>query len=265
MLVSISISGSLNANTRTALAVYSPTPGNASKASMSCGRFPACLRTMSFAASCRNFARRLYPRPLQTLSTSKSGAFASARTFGNAFRNSRYFPSTLGTCVCWSITSETRILYGSRVFLHAKSWRPLFFQYFQTSRRKAPTCLEVINDIFPFNNHFPLLQFRVAVELHVRIEADGARNELKHRNIRFRISHPDGIREREPFFLDGAVNDVRLVVDEMRVDDISRKAILRTDLINSAVRLVETKPRTEFVEDRLRRMRHGQQVVIFLF
>src|SRR3990167_5946233 len=111
--------------------------------------------------------------------------------------------------------------------------------------------LELIDDIFSLDNHLPLFQFRVAIELLVRIEADGACDELKHRNIRFRIPHPDGIREREPFFLDGAVNDVRLVVDEMRVDDISRKAILRTDLINSAVRLVETKPRTEFVEDRL--------------
>src|SRR3989344_6646627 len=161
MLVSMSMPGSLYANTRTAARVYGPTPGNGcSNARL---MFPLCLPTISFAASYKYFPLLLSPSPLQTFSTSASDAFASARTVGNFFRNSLYFSVTRATCVCWSMTSETRMRYGSFVFLHGKSCRPLFSQYAQTVRRNFRTPLDLIDNVFSFDNDIPLHSFRVAI------------------------------------------------------------------------------------------------------
>ena len=45
----------------------------------------------------------------------RAGRRPSAARSGNAARNSPYFGRTRSTWVCWSMTSETRIRYGSRV------------------------------------------------------------------------------------------------------------------------------------------------------
>src|SRR3989344_6485773 len=131
MLVSMSTSGPLYANARTAARVYGPTPGNGPASAFLI--FPTA--TISFAVTWKYFPLLLYPSPLHTLRTSESGAFARMRTVGNLFKNSLYFSITRDTCVCCNITSETRMRYGSFVFLHGSSCRPSFFQYLQTRAR----------------------------------------------------------------------------------------------------------------------------------
>jgi len=49
----------LNANAIKACAVYSPIPGSSRSVSKEEGKIPLCFSTTDFAASCRNFARRL--------------------------------------------------------------------------------------------------------------------------------------------------------------------------------------------------------------
>src|SRR6266550_8104568 len=70
---------------------------------------------------CRSRARRLYPRPDHSRSTSASGAQERARSVGKRRRKRRYAGTTRETCVCWSITSLTRTRYGSRVRRHGRS------------------------------------------------------------------------------------------------------------------------------------------------
>src|SRR5579883_1473595 len=59
--------------------------------------------------------------------TSEVGAWASSASVGKAVRNCWYLGNTLSTCVCWSITSETRIAYGSLVARQGKSRRALAY------------------------------------------------------------------------------------------------------------------------------------------
>src|SRR5204863_6854985 len=53
--------------------------------------------------------------------TALVGASANACTVGNSVSHASHFGMTRSTCVCCSITSETRIAYGSRVRLHGRS------------------------------------------------------------------------------------------------------------------------------------------------
>src|SRR5437763_1215293 len=57
--------------------------------------------------------------------TSAGEACASASTVGQRSNQSRYRGTTRSTCVCWSITSETRMAYGSCVLRQGRS-RPCF-------------------------------------------------------------------------------------------------------------------------------------------
>src|SRR3989338_6847445 len=82
---------------------------------------------MMFAVSLSARARLQYPSPAHTFKSFLSEAFARDWRSWNALRNSSYFRMTLVTWVCWSITSETKILYGSLVFLQGRSL--LFFLY----------------------------------------------------------------------------------------------------------------------------------------
>ena len=49
---------------------------------------------------------------------------ASARTSGNAATKRSKYASTVATCVCCSMISDTQIRYGSRVRCHGRSCRP---------------------------------------------------------------------------------------------------------------------------------------------
>src|SRR2546423_4601027 len=53
--------------------------------------------------------------------TSAGEAPASAKTVGQRSSHATYRGTTRSTCVCWSMTSETRIAYGSRVRRHGRS------------------------------------------------------------------------------------------------------------------------------------------------
>ena len=53
--------------------------------------------------------------------TSAGEAAASASTVGQRSSHSSHRGTTRETCVCWSITSETRIAYGSVVLLQGRS------------------------------------------------------------------------------------------------------------------------------------------------
>src|SRR5919112_3598534 len=53
--------------------------------------------------------------------TSAGEAAASAATVGQRASHSRYRGTTRSTWVCWSMTSETRIAYGSWVSRHGRS------------------------------------------------------------------------------------------------------------------------------------------------
>ena len=43
--------------------------------------------------------------------------------------------------------------------------------------------LEFIDHILPLHHHLPLHPFRVAVQIHVGIEADGLRDQFEERNV----------------------------------------------------------------------------------
>ena len=58
---------------------------------------------------------RSSPGPTRPRARSSSRARASAGRSGNRARNASYRPRTAATVVCWSMTSETQIRYGSRV------------------------------------------------------------------------------------------------------------------------------------------------------
>src|SRR5450830_1576864 len=122
MLVSTAAMSLLNANTRIARAVYFPTPGNFNSSFSVPGILP------NTAAFLRYNALRLYPIPFQSLRTSAVDARAKSATEGYRLINSAYFGMTRSTCVCWSITSETRMLYGSCVCRHGRSRRCIFHQ-----------------------------------------------------------------------------------------------------------------------------------------
>src|ERR671923_2124697 len=64
--------------------------------------------------------------------TSAAGAAASASTDGHRSSQACQRGTTRSTCVCWSITSLTRIAYGSRVCRHGRS-RP-FAAYHSDNR-----------------------------------------------------------------------------------------------------------------------------------
>ena len=102
--------GSPSANLRIAADVYAPTPGSSVRSS---GQ--PCSAMMR-AARCRETARRLYPSPCHSTITSSRPAAASASTVGHRSSQRSKRGTTRGTCVCCSITSLTRIAYGSRVF-----------------------------------------------------------------------------------------------------------------------------------------------------
>src|SRR5215218_11422497 len=53
--------------------------------------------------------------------TSAVGAAASASAEGQRSSHASQRGTTRAVCVCWSITSETRIAYGSRVRRHGRS------------------------------------------------------------------------------------------------------------------------------------------------
>ena len=90
--------------------------------------FAACAFTKILAVSFKAKARLQYPSPAHVLRSFLSEVLERDSKVGNALRKSLYFGITLVTCVCWSITSETKILYGSFVFLHGKSRRLVLYQ-----------------------------------------------------------------------------------------------------------------------------------------
>src|SRR5258708_3311986 len=110
-----------NAKHNTALDVYSPIPGNVCNTFSSCGNFPANSETIICAAFCKYNARLLYPSPDQSFNTSPVLAFAKSYTVGKAAIHASYLGITRDNCVCCAITSETKMLYGSRVFLQGRS------------------------------------------------------------------------------------------------------------------------------------------------
>ena len=102
-------------------AVAGPIPGKATSSFVPAGNTPSYPRTISSAAALSARARRLYPIPCQAARTSAVPASASAKTLGNASSHSAHRVSTRATCVCCSMTSESQILYGSRVRRHGRS------------------------------------------------------------------------------------------------------------------------------------------------
>ncbi len=113
-----------------------PDPGRRSSSSTRAGIRPLCSATITRAARCRFTARRLYPRPPHWRRTSAGAAPASASTVGKRSRNARQAGSIRPICVCWSITSETRIAYGSAVRRKARS-RPLASNQRRSAQQKA--------------------------------------------------------------------------------------------------------------------------------
>ena len=125
--------GRSKANRATASAVYRPTPGSSVRSSRpalggdSAGRAVqverrgGCSRAPATRGSRPRASRRRAPRPK-----------ASARA------TQRYLGTTRATCVCWSMTSETRIAYGSRVFRQGRS-RPCSSNQARSASSTAPT------------------------------------------------------------------------------------------------------------------------------
>ena len=70
--------------------------------------------------------------------TSAGEAPASAKTVGQRSSHSRYRGTTRSTCVCWSMTSETRIAYGSRVRRQGRS-RPFVWNQASSSASTRST------------------------------------------------------------------------------------------------------------------------------
>ena len=119
-----------NAKQRTAAAVYGPTPGSssgrrASRPERRSGRRDGgsarggCSRALPLAD---HVGRRRRRQRVQV---------------GQRSSHARYRGTTRSTCVCWSMTSETRIAYGSRVRRHGRS-RPAL----RTTRAGATPCGE---------------------------------------------------------------------------------------------------------------------------
>ena len=71
--------------------------------------------TASRAIACSRFGPDVVAERPPRLVTSASSAAASASSVGYFASHSWYFGSTRSTCVCCSITSETRMWYGSGV------------------------------------------------------------------------------------------------------------------------------------------------------
>ena len=117
----------LYANTKIARAVYVPNPGSAASSFSTFGNMPLWHSRMRLAAFRRYKARLLYPNPFQARITAPGLAMARERTVGKTKRNSVYFGTTRDVCVCWSMTSDTMILYGSWVWRQGRS--RLFFSH----------------------------------------------------------------------------------------------------------------------------------------
>src|SRR5262245_31274803 len=113
-------------------AVYRPIPLNESRVSSSAGSCPPYVATASRAMLWRRRGRMLYPSGYHVLTTSRSGAAASAANVGYLASHSSYFGSTRSTCVCCSMISDTRMWYGSSVLRHGRS-RP--YRRYHVSRR----------------------------------------------------------------------------------------------------------------------------------
>lgn len=133
MLVSTIAARLPNAKLWMAPTVYSPIPLNVRRVSVSEGNAPLCLAMTSRAMAWSRRGRSLYPSGNHFRTASPTGTSASAWNDGNRSSHSLYFGKTRSTWVCWSITSDTRIRYGSFVFRHGSS-RPL--RAYQPSRRR---------------------------------------------------------------------------------------------------------------------------------
>src|ERR671939_257831 len=64
-------------------------------------------------------------------------AAASASAVGHRSSHARYRGTTRATCVCWSMTSLTRMAYGSRVARHGRSRRTAAYQRSSAPRRAS--------------------------------------------------------------------------------------------------------------------------------
>ena len=105
--------GTAKAIEATAAAVYGPTPGRRISAPGLGGIVPLFFESTTRAASDRLSARRLYPSPAHARSTSAFDAAAKERMVGNRETKATKAGATRDAWVCWSITSLTRMLYGS--------------------------------------------------------------------------------------------------------------------------------------------------------
>jgi hypothetical protein len=92
----------------TAAAVYRPMPGSRVSVAVSLGSAPPNSRTTVRAARESATARRLYPSPAHSLTTSETGAAARSSRVGNRLTNRANAGTTRVVCVCCSMTSLTR-------------------------------------------------------------------------------------------------------------------------------------------------------------
>src|SRR6185436_19199537 len=106
-------------------AVAGPIPGREVKVLKSFGNFPLKSFSIFSTQRLRYSARRLYPSPCHSLSTSLVFAHARIFVFGNFFKNELYFGMIRSACVCCNMISDTKILYGFFVFRQGRS--RLFF------------------------------------------------------------------------------------------------------------------------------------------
>ena len=125
MLVSTTATSCSKAKQRTADAVYGPIPGKAKSAASVSGK--PCS-TMVADAIHSHLARRGYPSPFQKTSTSSSGVAANVEGSGQRSINACHLGNTRSICVCWDMTSITRIDHGSRVLRHGRSRRDVVLQ-----------------------------------------------------------------------------------------------------------------------------------------
>ena len=96
-------------------------PGSVRSATAVGGSFPPCRATTSTASRWRRTARALKPMPDQARITSATGAWARASIVGKDARNSAYLGIVRATWVCWSMTSDTKMAYGSVVRRQGRS------------------------------------------------------------------------------------------------------------------------------------------------
>ena len=94
-------------------AVASPIPGRARNASTPVGSAPPYSAEQISAARFKARARRLYPMPCHSSTTSATAAAERASMEGKRFINRSQRVKTRATCVCWSITSEIQMAYRS--------------------------------------------------------------------------------------------------------------------------------------------------------